>query len=82
MPTRDYKRLKDKGVVSIVVVDEKVTITKKRWNPETGEALSDNVREVDKRELENQKERLEDDMSRLQTELDDVNEVLTDVDAV
>ena len=57
---------------------EFVVLAQKRWDGQTGEALSDSKREYSLSDLEREKSRFDDDIARLQAQSDGVKAAIVD----
>ena len=57
---------------------EFVVLAQKRWDGQTGEALSDSKREFSLSDLEREKSRFDDDIARLQAQSDGVKAAIVD----
>ena len=74
------------GKVVRQAVEEKkesyITMVEKRWNPETGEAMTDNKNELNLAELENEKANFESQIASIQKNVDGLAEMIKDVKAL
>ena len=78
------KELKDSDGNVVQPKEERdvVYLQQKKWNPETGEAISDNKSELNLADLENQKADLESQIASIQENVDGLAEMIKDVKAL
>ena len=78
------KELKDSDGNVVQPKEERdvVYLKQKKWNPETGEAISDNKSELNLADLENQKADLESQIASIQENVDGLAEMIKDVKAL
>ena len=78
------KELKDSDGNVVQPKEERdvVYLKQKKWNPETGEAISDNKSELNLADLENQKADLESQIASIQENVDGLTEMIKDVKAL
>tara|TARA_R100001594_G_scaffold26915_4_gene51621 strand:- start:404 stop:715 length:312 start_codon:yes stop_codon:yes gene_type:complete len=78
------KELKDSdgNVVQDKQERDVIYLKQKKWNPETGEAISDNKSELNLADLESQKANLESQIISIQENVDGLAEMIKDVKAL
>ena len=82
MKIRDYSTLKAASKVSFSKDGDVVSLTQKRFDSSTGEALSDGVREVDLNQYESEKSSLEAEKAAIEVEITELGKIITDIKAL
>ena len=82
MRVKDYSTLKSASNVAFSKDGDVVSLTEKRFNPSTGEALDDGVREVSLSEYESNKKQLESEKSSLETDIAELAKIIEDIKAL
>lgn len=68
---KKYQQLKEKKVVNLAKIGDAYAIAFKKFDPDTGEELSDEVVSVDLEQLEKRKEELESEIENIDTFIKD-----------
>jgi len=74
---KDYKDLKAKGLVALVVTDSGVIVQRSKWNPDTGEPITPELTAVDEKVLAAEKVTLQTDVT---AQVADIDALLADAD--
>ena len=82
MRIKDYSTLKTASKVSLSKDGDVVSLTQKRFNANTGEALSDSVREIDVNDYKGDKSRAESEKAALEAEITELGKIITDIEAL
>ena len=82
MRVKNYSTLKSASKVAFSKDGDVVSLTEKRFNASTGEALSDGVREVRVSEYESDKSQLEAEKARLEVDITELGKIITDIKAL
>ena len=82
MRVKDYSALKAASKVAFSKDGDVVSLTEKRFNESKGEALSDNVREVDLSDYESEQSQLNSEKASIETDLAELAKIITDIKAL
>ena len=82
MRVKNYSTLKAASKVAFSKDGDVVSLTEKKFNPSTGEALSDVVNEVELSNYKNDKSRLESEKSNIETDIAELAKIITDIEAL
>ena len=82
MRVKDYSTLKAASKVAFSKDGDVVSLTEKRFNASTGEALSDSVREVNLSEYESEQSYLNAEKARIEADLAELAKIITDIKAL
>ena len=82
MRVKDYSTLKAASKVAFSKDGDVVSLTEKRFNASTGEALSDSVREVNLSEYESEQSHLNAEKARIEADLAELAKIITDIKAL
>ena len=82
MRAKDYSTLKAASKVAFSKDGDVYKLTEKRFNASTGEALSDNVIEVDLNDYESDKVRLEEHKAEIEVDIAELGKIITDIKAL
>ena len=82
MRVKDYSTLKSASKVAFSKDGDVVSLTEKRFNASTGEALSDSVREVNLSEYESEQSHLNAEKARIEADLAELAKIITDIKAL
>jgi len=82
MRVKDYSTLKSASKVAFSKDGDVVSLTEKKFNSATGEALSDVVHEVELSHYESEKSHLEDEKSAMETDIAELAKIITDIKAL
>ena len=82
---KDYKKLKSKNKITVNEVEDGLEITKKNYDPDSGEELDDNIFIINKRDIVRKKEMLENQIVSIDSrkaeiilELEDIQSFIDD----
>ena len=87
MNIKNYVSLKSKSVISLSKADDsdgitRYYLTQKRWDAETGSALSDSKREIDLNNFEEDKLNTEGEIASLTKKKEALEEIIKDIKAL
>ena len=82
MRVKNYSTLKSASKVAFSKDGDIYKLTEKRFNASTGEALSDNVSEVDLNDYESDKVRLEEQKAEIEVDIVELGKIITDIKAL
>ena len=82
MRVKNYSTLKSASKVAFSKDGDVVSLTEKKFNPSTGEALSDVVHEVELSHYESEKSHLEDEKSAMETDIAELAKIIADIKAL
>ena len=82
MRVKDYSTLKSASKVAFSKDGDVVSLTEKKFNSATGEALSDVVHEVELSNYKNDKSRLESEKLNIETDIAELAKIITDIEAL
>ena len=82
MRVKDYSTLKAASKVAFSKDGDVYKLTSKRFDASTGEALSDNVREVDLSDYESEQSQLNSEKASIETDLAELAKIITDIKAL
>ena len=82
MRVKDYSTLKSASKVAFSKDGDVVSLTEKKFNSATGEALSDVVHEVELSHYKNEKVKLEAEVSALEADIAELAKIITDIEAL
>tara|TARA_Y100001963_G_C6543344_1_gene336583 strand:+ start:125 stop:373 length:249 start_codon:yes stop_codon:yes gene_type:complete len=82
MRVKNYSTLKADSKVAFSKDGDDIKLTEKRFNPSTGEALSDSIIDVTLGEYESDKARLELQKSEIESEITELDKIITDIKAL
>mgnify|MGYP005831334415 CR=1 FL=1 len=82
MRVKDYSTLKSASKVAFSKDGDVVSLTEKKFNSATGEALSDVVHEVELSNYKNDKSQLESEKSIIETDIAELAKIITDIEAL
>ena len=82
MRVKNYSTLKSASKVAFSKDGDVVSLTEKRFNASTGEALSDSVREVSLSDYESEKSHLNSEKARIEADLAELAKIITDIKAL
>ena len=82
MRVKNYSTLKSASKVAFSKDGDIYKLTEKRFNASTGEALSDNVIEVDLNDYESDKVRLEEHKAEIEVDIAELGKIITDIKAL
>ena len=82
MRVKDYSTLKSASKVAFSKDGDIVSLTEKRFNVSTGEALSDSVHEVELSHYESEKSNLEADKVAMEVDIAELAKIITDIKAL
>ena len=82
MRVKDYSTLKSASKVAFSKDGDVVSLTEKRFNPSTGEALSDFVQKVELNMYESEKSQLESEKASLESDITELGKIITDIKAL
>ena len=86
MRVKDYSTLKAASKVAFsketVDGEEMIKLTQKRFDSSTGEALSDNAREVQLSDYESEQSHLNREKARIEVDLAELAKIITDIKAL
>ena len=82
MRVKDYSTLKSASKVAFSKDGDVYKLTSKRFNASTGEALSDNIREVSLSEYESEQSQLNAEKARIEVDLAELAKIITDIKAL
>ena len=82
MRVKNYSTLKSASKVAFSKDGDVVSLTEKRFNASTGEALSDSVREVSLSDYESEKSQLNSEKARIEADLAELAKIITDIKAL
>jgi hypothetical protein len=77
MRVKDYSTLKSASKVAFSKDGDVVSLTEKKFNSATGEALSDVVHEVELSDYKSDKSRLESEKSTIETDIAELAKIIT-----
>ena len=82
MRVKNYSTLKSASKVAFSKDGDVVSLTEKRFNSSTGEALSDGVSEVDLRMYKSEKSHLEAEKAAIEVDITELGKIITDIEAL
>tara|TARA_R100001244_G_scaffold80655_1_gene63072 strand:+ start:150 stop:398 length:249 start_codon:yes stop_codon:yes gene_type:complete len=82
MRVKDYSTLKSASKVAFSKDEDVVSLTEKKFNASTGEALSDVVHEVELSHYESDKSHLEDEKATIEVDIAELAKIITDIKAL
>ena len=82
MRVKDYSTLKSASKVAFSKDGDVVSLTEKRFNASTGEALSDSVHEVELSRYESDKSNLEAEKAAMEVDIAELAKIITDIKAL
>ena len=82
MRVKNYSTLKSASKVAFSKDGDVVSLTEKKFNPATGEALSDVVHEVELSHYETEKVHLESEKAQIETNIAELAKIITDIKAL
>ena len=82
MRPEDYSALKSASKVAFSKDVDVIKLTQKKFNGNTGEALSDLVREVELSDYENEKSHLESEKTALESKISGLTAIIADIKAL
>ena len=82
MRVKDYSTLKSASKVAFSKDGDVVSLTEKKFNASTGEALSDVVHEVELSGYESEKSHLEDEKAAMETDIAELAKIIADIKAL
>ena len=82
MRVKDYSTLKSASKVAFSKDGDVVSLTEKKFNPSTGEALSDVVHEVELSHYETDKTNLEAEKATIETDIAELAKIIADIKAL
>ena len=82
MRLKDYSILKAASKVAFSKDGDVVSLTEKKFNPSTGEALSDLVNEVELGSYKSEKSQLESEKSTIEVDIAELAKIITDIEAL
>lgn len=82
MRVKDYSTLKSASKVAFSKDGDVVSLTEKKFNSATGEALSDVVHEVELSHYKSEKVKLEAEVSALEADIAELAKIITDIEAL
>ncbi len=82
MRIKDYSTLKSASKVAFSKDGDVVSLTEKKFNSSTGEALSDVVREVELSQYKSEKANLEAEKAALEVDIAELAKIIEDIEAL
>ena len=82
MRVKDYSTLKSASKVAFSKDGDVVSLTEKKFNPSTGEALSDVVHEVELSQYKSEKASLEAEKAALEVDIAELAKIIEDIEAL
>ena len=82
MRVKNYSTLKSASKVAFSKDGDVVSLTEKRFNASTGEALSDSVHEVELSHYESDKSNLEAEKAAIEVDIVELAKIITDIKAL
>ena len=82
MRVKDYSTLKSASKVAFSKDGDVVSLTEKKFNSSTGEALSDVVHEVELSQYEGDKANLESEKAKMEADIAELAKIITDIKAL
>jgi len=82
MRVKNYSTLKSASKVAFSKDGDVVSLTEKRFNSSTGEALSDGVHEVRLEDYKSEKAHLEAEKATIETDIAELAKIITDIEAL
>ena len=82
MRVKDYSTLKSASKVAFSKDGDVVSLTEKKFNSSTGEALSDVVREVELSQYKSEKANLEAEKAALEVDIAELAKIIEDIEAL
>ena len=82
MRVKDYSTLKSASKVAFSKDGDVVSLTEKKFNPATGEALSDVVHEVELSQYKSEKANLEAEKAALEVDIAELAKIIEDIEAL
>tara|TARA_R110002020_G_scaffold415986_1_gene625218 strand:- start:259 stop:507 length:249 start_codon:yes stop_codon:yes gene_type:complete len=82
MRVKDYSTLKSASKVAFSKDGDVVSLTEKKFNSSTGEALSDVVHEVELSHYKSKKSHLESEKSTIEVDIAELAKIITDIEAL
>tara|TARA_R100000781_G_scaffold18682_2_gene14536 strand:- start:935 stop:1183 length:249 start_codon:yes stop_codon:yes gene_type:complete len=82
MRIKDYSTLKSASKISLSKDGDIFKLTQKRYDSNTGEAIADNVSEIDLEMYKNDKAHKENEKALLETEIAELGKIITDIEAL
>ena len=82
MRIKDYSTLKAAGKISLSKEDDVVSLTQKRFDANTGEALADSVREVELSHYKSEKSHKEAEKAALEVDITELGKIIADIEAL
>ena len=82
MRIKDYSTLKAAGKISLSKEDDVVSLTQKRFDANTGEALADSVREAELSHYKSEKEHKESEKAALEVDITELGKIIADIEAL
>ena len=82
MRVKNYSTLKAASKVAFSKDGDVVSLTEKRFNPSTGEALSDVVHEVELSDYKSNKSSLEAEKAVLEVDIAELAKIIEDIEAL
>ena len=82
MRIKDYSTLKAAGKVSLSKDGDVVSLTQKRFDANTGEALADSVREAELNHYKSEKSQKESEKAALEVDITELGKIIADIEAL
>ena len=82
MRVKDYSTLKSASKVAFSKDGDVASLTEKRFNASTGEALSDSVHEVELGHYESEKSSLEAEKAAMEVDIAELAKIIEDIEAL
>ena len=82
MRIKDYSTLKAAGKISLSKEDDVVSLTQKRFDANTGEALADSVREAELSHYKSEKSQKESEKAALEVDITELGKIIADIEAL
>jgi hypothetical protein len=82
MRIKDYSTLKSASKISLSKDGDIVKLTQKRYDSNTGEAIADNVSEIDLEMYKNDKAHKENEKALIETEITELGKIIADIEAL